>query len=181
MKVSTALWISIGCLGIGIIYCALQKHLIIIQFPSHGTYTTVQESRAASKKNVMIYYWTQGAFKHESTMVLFSDNKADTLHHIVTSWLTVLEQSGCLRKKIGLETVMISSSASDAYISFDRTIFTKNEPAFEKWMRVEGLLKTINTAQLGIARIHLFVHHQPLTDAHLDFSQPWPSHGFLEH
>lgn len=180
MKLSTALWISLFCLGIGIVYYALQKRLIIIQLPSSITKSSSPQSHAPSKKNLMIYYWAQGSFKHESTSIIASDNKADTLRYIVTSWLTILEQSGSLPKKVGLEAVMLSSSGSDAYISFDRTIFAKNEPTFDKWMRVEGLLKTINAGQLGVSRIHLFVHHQPVQDPHLDFSQAWPIHGFME-
>ena len=75
---------------------------------------------------------------------------------------------------------MLSASGNDAYISFDRAIFAKNESTFDKWMWVEWLLKTIRMAQIGIAQIHVFVHHQPLIDVHLDFSQAWPTHGFIE-
>ena len=66
-----------------------------------------------------------------------------------------------------------------AYISFDRSIAAKNESTYDAWMRVEGLLKTIRAANLGISRVNFFVHHQPLVDAHLDFSKSWPIHGFV--
>ena len=181
MKISTIVWISTFCLGVGIVYYALQKRLIIIQLPSYVTNNSTQESsHAPSQKNLMIYYWFQGSFKHEATTIIVSENKADMVHYLVTSWLTILEQSGSLTKNVGLEAVLLSSSGNDVYISFDRTIFAKNEPTFDKWMRAEGLLKTIHMAQLGIAQVHFFVHHQPLVDAHLDFSQPWPTYGFIE-
>jgi len=181
MKSSTAIWISLVCLGIGIVYYALQKRLIIIQLPSYVTKnSTVESSHAPSKKTIMIYYWAQGTFKHEATAVIVSENKAETLHYIVTSWLTILEQSGSSAKNVGLEAVMLSHSGNDAYISFDRTLFAKNESTFDKWMCIEGLLKTIQMSQIGISQIHIFVHHQPLPDAHLDFSQPWPTHGFIQ-
>lgn len=181
MKGSTGVWISLLCLGVGIIYYALQKRLIIVQLPSYATNSITEiSSHATSKKNITIYYWAHGAFGHEATTVIVSENKVETLHYIVTSWLTILEQSGCLAKNVNLESVMLSASGNDAYISFDRTIFGKDESIFDKWMRTEGLLKTIRMAQIGIAQVHIFVHHQPITDAHLDFSQAWPTHGFIE-
>ena len=181
MKLSKALWICGACLAVGIAYYALQTGLVIIQVPSYGIDRSNNEYVGTTQKNIMLYYWSQGSFKHEATTVIDSDNKADTLRYIVTSWLTVFEQSGCLAKKIGLETVMLSSSESDVYISFERTIFAKNEPTFDKWMCAEALLKTIHDARVGINRVHFFVHHQPLVDAHLDFSQAWPIHGFMDH
>jgi hypothetical protein len=132
------------------------------------------------KKQLTVYYWAQGSFKHEAITIIDTDNKADMVRYIVTSWLTILEQScGILSKKVCLETVVLTSS-HDAYISFEHTIFTKNEPTYDKWMRVESLLKTIRSADMGINRVNLFVHHQPMADAHIDFSKGWPIYGFLE-
>ena len=51
MKGSTAFWISALCLGVGIVYYALQKRLIIIQLPSYVTKnSTVESSHAPLKK-----------------------------------------------------------------------------------------------------------------------------------
>jgi hypothetical protein len=179
MKLSTAIVASLCCLLAGSVYYGIQKRIIIIQLPSYSSQNkSAQEMPMQTKRNVVVHYWSQGAFKQESITILESESKAETLRYIVTNWLTILEQTGLLQKKVGLETVMISQ-ALDAYISFDRSIAAKNESTYDAWMRVEGLLKTIRAANLGISRVNFFVHHQPLVDAHLDFSKSWPIHGFV--
>lgn len=181
MKSFTLIVLSIMSLCVGFMYYALQKKLIIIQFPSYAAKDVANGGSVASKKNIKIYYWSQGALKHEQTPVIDSENKADMVRHIVINWLTICQQSGSMAKKVGLETVMLSGSSSEVYISFEYTIFSSNESTFEKWMVVESLLKTLYAANLSISRVYFFVHHQPLVDAHLDFSKSWPINGFLEH
>ena len=46
----------------------------------------------------MIYYWADGTFKHEATTILVSENKADILYYMVTSWLTILESAVVAQK-----------------------------------------------------------------------------------
>lgn len=179
MKRSTVAGISFASLCIGFFYYAWQKKLIIIQLPSQQIHDYRDNSAKASKKNILIYFWAHDTFKHEPSIIISSDNKADTLRYIVISWLTVLEQSGCISKHIELESVMLSASGNIAYLSFEHPIIAKHEPTFEKWMRIEGLLKTIHHAQLGVSQVYLFVHHQPMSDPHVDFSQAWPIQGFL--
>lgn len=182
MKLSTTMWISICCLLGGLVYYGIQKKMIIIQMPSYTTVAPVSEkySSPKQKQQFTLYYWAQGSFKHEITSsIIDTENKVDSVRCIVTSWLTILEQSGILHKKIGIETVMLSN-VHDLYISFDHTIFTKNEPTFDKWMCIEALLKTLRVANLGINQVNFFVHHEPLQDQHVDFSRAWPINGFLE-
>jgi hypothetical protein len=47
-------------------------------------------------------------------------------------------------------------------------------------MLIEGLFKTIALNNIHVAQVQLLVHHQLLQDAHLDFSLPWPIHGFIK-
>lgn len=178
MKRYSVIAITMLSMIIGILSYAFYKRIIIIQLPSLSKEQAVVGH--ATQKSSTIYYWCHGAWKHEITTIIATEDKSDTISYVVTNWLNVLEQSTAFAKNIRLEQVMFSSSGSDLYLSFDKTLFTKEESTFEKWMRVEGLLKTVHATQLGIARVYILVHHKPLFDDHLDFSCPWPIQGFLE-
>jgi hypothetical protein len=179
MKQATLmLWLSIFSICVGLIYFGIQKQIIIVRIPSYTAKQALGEGQVQQKRNITLSYWFQGSFKQEPIAVIDAENQADTLRYIVNNWLMLLDQATLLNKKTTLESVMISSS-HDAYISFDHSIFTKNESTYEKWMRVESLLKTIRAANMGINRVYVHVHHRPLLDANLDFSKAWPVHGFL--
>lgn len=165
--------------GAGICYFAYLHQWIIIQLPGQVTATETTLAANVIKKNVSIYYWHQGHTKSETTQLILSDDKSSTLRPIITSWLKVLDEAGCCAKKIAIETVMISPSGNEAYISFNRGLAEKNDSTYNSWMRIESLLKTIKSSDLNIQRVHFLVHHKPMSDAHLNFSQPWPIHGFL--
>ena len=77
-----------------------------------------------------------------------------------------------------LQSALITPSGI-SYLSFDRTILNKEETIFKKWMLIEGLLKTIASTNLSITQIQFLVQHQQLQDIHIDFSIPWPIHGFI--
>ena len=178
MKKHSVITITFLSVIMGILSYALYKRIIIIQLPSLSNEQTVVGH--TTKKNSTVYYWYQGSWKHEITTIIATENKSDTISYVVTNWLNVLEQATAFVKNIRLEQVMFSPSGSDLYLSFDKTLFAKEETTFEKWMRIEGLLKTVQAAQLGISRVYVLVHHKPLFDDHLDFSCPWPIQGFLE-
>jgi hypothetical protein len=177
-QVTKILWISIFSIGVGLIYFGIQKQIIIIRVPSRSAVQGLREGKVQQRRNVTVFCWFQGAFKQEPITVIDAENQADMLHYIVTNWLILLDQVALLNKRVTLESAMISSS-HDAYISFDHSIFTKNESTHEKWMRIESLLKTIRAADMGINRVYIHVQHRPLLDAHLDFSRAWPVQGFL--
>jgi hypothetical protein len=85
-----------------------------------------------------------------------------------------------MEKKVSLQSVVPSPSGVEAYISFDRNPFTKNQSTYEKFMWIEGLLKTVRENGIQLQSIYFLVHHQPLTDFHLDFSNAWPISGFIQ-
>ena len=178
MKQASMLLLSLGCVVVGLLYFGIQKQIIIVRLPAHAV-TQSMEGQEQQRRAVTVAYWFQGTFKQEPITIIDTENQADTLRYIITNWLTLMEQAAVLNKKISLESVMISSS-HDVYISFDHSICAKNESTYEKWMRIEGLLKTLRAANMGINRVHVLVHHKPLVDAQLDFSKAWPIHGFLE-
>jgi len=84
-----------------------------------------------------------------------------------------------MEKKITVQTVLLSTSDQVAYLSFDSDPLSKESSTFDKWMLIEGLLKTIRENSVRLQQIQLLVHHQLMQDPHLDFSKPWPVDGFL--
>jgi hypothetical protein len=178
MKLSSILIIIMISLCSGCLYFAYLQHWIVIQIPGQKASAELGIAEGTSKKNVTIFYWYQGRMKSEVTPVIISQDKATTLRHIVNNWLVVLDEVGCCSKKISLEAVLLSGSGNDAYLSFTHNLLDKEDSIHNSWMCIESLLKTIKQSNLNVQRVHFLVHHQPMNDVRLDFSQPWPTHGF---
>lgn len=130
------------------------------------------------KKKVTLYYWHMGGWKKETTDLIWHEQKAITIEYLINSWLTLLDEEQLMEKKVTLQTVLLTQS-DQAYLSFDRQPFSKESTTYEKWMWLEGLLKTIRDNGIKIQGIQFLVHHQPLKDTHLDFTNPWPLSGFM--
>lgn len=173
--------VSMSMMLISFFYFAYNQQWIIFYLPKRKVDTVLpQHDRQITKKRVSRFYWNNDAWHSEEAELLWSEDKADTLAHLITSWLALLDEEKIMEKKVSLQSVVLSPSSVDAYISFDRNPFTKNQATYAKFMWVEGLLKTIRENGIKVQHIHLLVHHQSLTDFHLDFSNPWPITGFLE-
>jgi len=182
MNKQSIYWIII-CLSVIILslgYFAYNQQWIIFHIPKKSLEDSARvPGNQITKKRVTRNYWNNDAWNTEETELLWSDNKADTLMHLITSWLALLEEEKVMDKKVTLQSVVVSSSGVDAYISFDRNPFLKNQSTYSKLLWVEGLLKTVRENEVKVQNIHFLVHHQLLTDFHLDFSNPWPVTGFV--
>lgn len=178
MKSTTFVTIVGLCTLAGIAYWAIQQHYIIINFSS--VHSTKQEiSSRESKRNIKLHYWSQDTYKCENSSILWQKNKEETIRYIVSSWLEVAYDAGVLAHKPTIETVMIAHSEL-LYISLSDNPFKKDTATFDVWMDVEGLLKTLKETNLDIKKLTLMVHHKPMNDARLDFSQAWPIDGFYK-
>jgi len=181
MKVLPIVAVSCMCLCLGVIYYACVRHWIIIQWPTYSCHgNDGQLVGTANTTSISILYWSTHEWKTETSTIVATDDRSQTLKQILSEWLRVIDDNGCLPKKVKLETTMVSSSGTDLFISFSHTIFGKNQSIFQRWLLMESLLKTIHAYDPLIARVRLLVHHQPLPDHHLDFSSWWPIHGFIE-
>ncbi len=174
-------YIVISSLGLlsGIIFYLFYHEYIIISFPNthYLSYQTIKTN--AHKKTITFCYWNKSQFDSEEKEVIITDNKAQTLEYIINSWLSLLDEEQSMVKKIGVELVMVDYQGKDAFISFDRNPFDKQASLYEKWMWIEGLLKTVKNSGITVENITFLVHHKTLNDSHLDFTQAWPLHGFL--
>jgi len=165
---------------LGMLFLAYNRGWIILRFPSyrHEVTQTAQNLRA-HKKKVKLAFWHNKRWHSEAVEILQTEDEAHTLQHLINSWLTLLDEDKIMEKKVTLQSALLSPN-KEAYLSFDRNPFDEKNTTYEKWMWIEGLLKTIKQAGIQTQSIHFLVHHQPMQDYHLDFSNPWPLSGFLK-
>ncbi len=168
-----------SCIGfcVGLLFLALQNNLIIVRSPFQKE--TTWDLSGVEKKKIKLFYWHHDKWNHESKEIIWSPNKTLTIKYLIDSWLTLMDEEKLMEKKTSLQSAIIGSNEHDVYLSFDRNPFSKEVPVFEKWMWIEGLLKTLRDNDLKIQNIRFLVHHHDMHDSHLDFSNPWPSIGFL--
>ena len=161
-------------------YFAYNQQWILVQNPFAPTQTiqTVQGT-AQTKKTVKLFFWHHDAWRQETTTILWSDNQADALSSLIIRWLAMMDEEKQMTKKISLQSVAISSNDQEAICSLDRNPFGKHQSTFEKMIWIEGLLKSIRENGIKILHIRLLVHHQPLSDVHIEFTDPFPLVGYL--
>lgn len=136
-------------------------------------------SSVIQKKQVTHYYFHGDKWKTEKQELLWTESVEKNIFQLINAWLTLLDEEHITAKKIMLQSALIST-AGCVYLSFDHNILGKEETIFKKWMVIEGLLTTIALNNIPIQHVQFLVQHQQLHDVHLDFSLPWPIHGFLK-
>ena len=156
---------------------AFHYEWIIIRIPQ--SIDARQNQQMKTKQKVQLSYWHDQRWHTEAEELIWSNDTVENLHSIITSWLTTIDAEQLVPKKVTLQTATIAPNNQDAYLSFDRNPLPKEWSTFSKWMLIEGLLKTIRENNIPIHHISFLVHHQPLHDTHLDFSNPWPITGFI--
>lgn len=171
--------IIIACFSIGLLVYAYHHSLLIIRWPWHQPLES-SSYHHATKKTIALHYWHHGSWHTEKNQLIITDNAAKALTYLINTWLTLLDEEKIMRKKIELQTALVSPTGHELFLSFDRTPFGPQQSTYEKWMWVEGLLKTIKAHTTSIDRVSILVRHKPLQDMHLDFSNAWPITGFLQ-
>lgn len=179
MSLKDIIFTSVITFFIGLFISLWYKEFIIFRFPAKQTLISGTPT-VTEKKVISLYFFKNNHWSHEKIDVIQSDDIQENIARIVTIWLQLLEEEGIIKKKITVEAVIVSPNGQDAYISLDRNPFEKSASTFEKWHLIEAMLKTIKESNLSIQKVYIQVHHQPLHDYHLDFSNPWPIEGFIK-
>jgi hypothetical protein len=181
MELMKKKWLLAACIIAGIALYAFIHEWIIIRNPLHLLNNKSDFPLASiTKKRVTLWYWHNDAWHHEQTDLIWSNEIQHNLNYLITSWLTMIDEEHIIDKKIALQSVLVTSSTSDVYFSFDRSPFNQEDSTHAKLMLIEGILKTIASNEIKVNRVHFLVHHAPLIDPHLDFSVGWPIQGFIE-
>ena len=164
---------------IGIVFFMFYNQWLIIHINT-GRSTIESKSLAIEKKPLRLHFWQEGAWQHEDTELLWSEDVAHTLMYGANRWFSLLDEEALHSKKVIVQSVTLSPSGTTAYLSLDRYPFEDESSAYEKYMFIEGLLKTLRTQGMSVTHISFLVHHKVLDDYHLDFSHPWPLKSFFE-
>jgi hypothetical protein len=174
MKILSYLFIAICTATLGLLFYLWYHQLLIVSYmPYSQTYT----SSSAAKTKATLHYWTHNKWVSE-TVELVSNNRSQFLTLLLNKWCSLAYEEHCFTKQCNVTHTLLTFCDKELYINFNRKPFDKKQSTFEKWMLIEGLLKTIATNSSSITQVNFFVNHIPLQDEHLDFSKPWPLHGF---
>ena len=168
--------ILFGSIFLGLFLFFLQRKLLIIQsVSSWGKKTDFLNTskQIVERKNVKLFYWKDGNLNSEmSTFILLSD-KSENIKVLLGSWLLFLYEERILDKIVRLDSVSLSISGQEAYLSFNQPIFGKEWSIHKKWKLIDGILRTLMSSGLEIQSVVFLVKHEQMSDKHLDFSQPW--------
>ncbi len=165
---------------LGILLCALLNNWIIFKLPSYSK--TAEQQHATpitSKKKVTLFFWKHDQWGKETTQLLWSQDQDKNIEAVCKAWLSLLEDEGLITAPVRLQSVLLSPPKTLAYLSFDRNFLPQDGPIYAKWLRIEGLLKTIRENDITISHVQFLVDQQPMFDYHLEFSNPWAISGFL--
>jgi len=177
MKTISYLPLSFACFTLGTLFLAYYQGWIIMRYPAQKTEVAqTSASFRARKKKVNLIFWYHDKWNIETVDILETNDQAQTLQHLINSWLTLLDEEQIMSKKVTLQSASLDTTA---YLSFDRNPFDEQSTTHQKWLWVESLLKTIRDNDITVQNIRFLVHHQIMQDNHLDFSNPWPITGFL--
>lgn len=169
IKLSTCLFF------LGVLFYAYYHEYLIIHLKK--TTRAQLAPHHTAKQKVRIHFW-KGAWKTDEIQLLLNQDTCHNTQLIVANWLENALDEHIIQKRITVQPVMISKDQQHVYVSFDLNPFGKESSTFENWMLIEGILKTIRGALPSVQKISFLVNHQPLTDPHLDFSNPWLVDGF---
>jgi hypothetical protein len=179
VKTKTLLFTILLCGIAGILFFLVQRKWIIVQWTFNSPHITSIPSQInkqnSVQKPVKLYYWKKEKWhQEEATILWLENNSAQNLKLLIKQWLTLQQDEHIVSPHCLLESVAVSSLGNEAYISFDRTLFSKEWPIIKKWLLLTSLFKTINQAAPVLQSLTLLVHYQIMDDDHLDLSQPLP-------
>ena len=154
--------LSIACAISGTLFYAIDKGWIIINTPVTTPHYTSQATHlpTALQKKVLLFFWRHDTWHHETTQLVWSEHNAQNIAYLINSWLSLLDDEKITTKKVSLQTAMLNPSGNELYVSFDRSLFSKEDTTYEKWMLIEGLLKTLRENNIICQEIRFLVHHQ---------------------
>lgn len=91
---------SVGAVLVALGYFAYNQQWVIIQGPRSSVHYAPEVShKSVTKKRVKRIFWHHDAWHTEETELLWSDDKAENCKHLITSWLTLLDEEGVMEKR----------------------------------------------------------------------------------
>lgn len=177
MSIKKLVILLTSSLMLGLFFIALRQNYIILNFWNSGA---TQISSASHKKKVIISFWHNDQWKQEEVQLLIDSHVYNNTYHMMSQYLQLLFDESIIKHKVNVQQVLMNYDSQEIFVSFDRTIWSKDSCTVEKIMIVEGILKTLKKNEPSIKKVKFLMNHQPMTDAHLDFTNAWPIDGFLK-
>jgi hypothetical protein len=141
ISVTSYFFLSLITLIVGVLFFAYQQKIIIFNIASASIPTDI--TATAQKKPVSLFYWHNNQWQSEQIYLLFTNNPSDVMPVLINRWLSLLHTEKIIKKKSSVQAALLSYDGKTLFISFDRAPWNKESCTYEKWMQVEGLLKTI--------------------------------------
>ena len=163
---------------LGLITYAYLNNWIVLRLPSRTQYQEPSQTAPTSKKKISLFYWKHDQWRKETMQLSWYQESDKNIESVTKAWLGILEDEGLITTPVRLQSVLLAPSKTHAYISFDRNLLPQDGPIYEKWLRIEALLKTIRESDIPLTHVQFLVDHQPMIDYHLEFTNPWPITGF---
>jgi hypothetical protein len=116
---------------------------------------------------------------HRQTLLWSRSDHQENLKLLIQTWLQIAQGEQLIASTVGLQNLFYSADGREAYLSFNQIFLDKEWSIQKKMFFIEGLLKTIVSAQIPIRYIVFLVNYRHMQDEHLDFSSAWPIDGFL--
>ena len=164
----------------GIVTYAWFNNWLIIAYQPCRTHTMEQSS--IDMQPITIYYALpyHRDYSTEERTIITPEQEHERAFRIIQQWLAVLDESYILDRPCTVQSVSPSPTGHILYISFDRIPCNEHDAAYAKWRIIESALQSLYYNGITTQSIHFLVHHQPIEDYHLDFTRPWPLHGFQD-
>jgi hypothetical protein len=167
---------------VGVVVFLIQRDILIFQWPFSGSNSSVNlSSNIASvfKKEINLFYWKDEKWFCEKLLVLWNKkNNPENIKQLVNGWVNLAKDEKIVDQNVCIETVALSQY-EDLFLSFNQSFLPKNISIREKWLLVEGILKTIRGSRIQLSFVLFLEKQKMLQDDHLDFSQSWPLSGYL--
>ncbi|MBT3455788.1 hypothetical protein HN446_01880 [bacterium] len=168
------------CLLGGLLVYAIAHDWIIIRLPSNiSEYQPIVEP-TIKRKNVTLSFWHENKWEHEAVQIIWSNKEEQNIKNLGNKLLNLLDEEGVMEKKVTIQSVALTNTKTECYVSLDQDPFAKETSTYRKWMLIESLLKTLRENGTSMQGIFFLVHHKTLNDDHLDFTNAWPIQGFIQ-
>jgi len=171
MRILHIILLSILSTLAGIAFLAYEHEWIIIRSPWNAS--AHYSAPGVSKQKITLWYWNQNQFKQETKELIIADDVEKKAATIIANWLTHLHDEKIIKNKITLQSALLDPAGTHLYISFDQSIFDKQQSTHEKWMLLEGLLRTLRENGIKLQGVYFLVNHAVMMDEHLEFGNAW--------
>jgi len=168
--------VCLSAMCIGAAYYIYLNDIVLIWRPQTALF--VRQTSLTQTRITTTNYLKNGEWRTDSVDVMWDDQQP-RIAHLVQQLLHTMHDENVVPRKVMVEFAQTNPAGSTVFIQFDRSPLHKHGSIADNIAIIDSILKTIHSHVTGVSAISFLVHHEPLHDAHLLFSQPWPIQSYL--